>query len=221
VKSSLAAMRRNIRVGSEPICGSAAKATFSRPSECQIPFTGHGWLARAEDVRNPPFPLVSALRPNVVKGLDPAFGRWNPNDRYGRRRPLFRHEALGKRPEGPGEGMPRTLALVTRNASVGLQAYFRRPRGLYLVAAKSLAAIHRFASTLARSMLAEMVRIARDPTRPVGARIMAARTALAFLLPRRTAKPNDEAEFTEDLVEIMRQRRNQLADLRALAIASD
>jgi len=50
---------------------------------------------------------------------------------------------------------------------------------------------------------------------------MAARTALAFLLPRRTAKPNDGAEVTEDLVEILRQRRNQLADLRALAIASD
>ncbi len=78
-------------------------------------------------------------------------------------------------------------------------------------------AIHQRGHTL----LAEMERIACDPTQPVGARIMAARTALPFLLPRRTAKPNDQAEFTEDLVEVMRQRRNQLADLRALAIASE
>jgi len=72
-------------------------------------------------------------------------------------------------------------------------------------------AIHKRGHTL----LTEMERIACDPTQPVGAGIMAARTALPFLLPRRTAKPIDEAAFTEDLVEDMRQRRNQLASLGA------
>ena len=78
-------------------------------------------------------------------------------------------------------------------------------------------AIHQRGHTL----LAEMERIACDPSQPVGVRIMAARTALPFLLPRRTAKPNDDTGFGEDLIETMRQRRNQLANLRALAIASE
>lgn len=68
------------------------------------------------------------------------------------------------------------------------------------------------------ALLVEMERIVGDPTMPVGARIMAARTVLPFLLPRRTATPKDEDQFTENLVEVMRQRRNQLAEMRAAAI---
>lgn len=78
-------------------------------------------------------------------------------------------------------------------------------------------AIHQRGHTL----LAEMERIACDHNQPVGARIIAAKTALPFLLPRRAAKPSDEAGFTEDLVETIRARRNRLTELRALAIASE
>jgi hypothetical protein len=51
-------------LGSELTCGSAAKAPFSRPSERQLLVPGHGCLARAEKVRNPPFRSDVAHGPN-------------------------------------------------------------------------------------------------------------------------------------------------------------
>jgi hypothetical protein len=62
------------------------------------------------------------------------------------------------------------------------------------------AAIHR----RGHSLLLEMERIAHDPTQPVGARIVAARTALPFLISRRVAPPpHPEGGITSD--EIVRR----------------
>lgn len=68
------------------------------------------------------------------------------------------------------------------------------------------AAVHKRGHTL----LLEMERIALDPTQPLAARITATRTVLPFLLPRRE---NNESEdgFSDDLIRLMQQRRNQLA----------
>lgn len=77
-------------------------------------------------------------------------------------------------------------------------------------------AIHQRGHTL----LAEMERIALDPTQPVGARIMAAKVALPFLLTPRKPEPKGEIGFGREMIEILNQRRNQLAELRAVAIGS-
>lgn len=114
--------------------------------------------------------------------------------------------------------------MADRGAEAGVEPGFQRgdarfdgPAHRFVDPSMLAGAIHKRGHTL----IAEMERIACDPTQPVSARIMAARTALPFLLPRRTAKSDDEAAFSEDVVETTRQRRNQLADLRALAIASE
>ena len=78
------------------------------------------------------------------------------------------------------------------------------------------AAIHRRGHTL----LTEMERIACDPTQPVGARIMAARTALPFLLSRQTAPSKVADGFGRDTVELIEQRRNQLAAMRTELVGS-
>lgn len=64
------------------------------------------------------------------------------------------------------------------------------------------------------SLLLEMERIATDPTQPVGARIMAAKTALPFLLPRNTARSPERTGFGNKLIQVLQTRRNQLAALR-------
>jgi hypothetical protein len=58
-----------------------------------------------------------------------------------------------------------------------------------------------------------MERIAIDPEQPVAARIMAAKTALPFLLPRRetTERHVAASEGSEDLISLMHVRRDQLA----------
>ena len=82
--------------------------------------------------------------------------------------------------------------------------------------AKMLAAeVHKRGHTL----LTEMERIATDPTQPVGARIMAARTALPFLLPRRPTVPKDQTGFGQDMIEILQQRRDRLAERYVAALA--
>lgn len=66
------------------------------------------------------------------------------------------------------------------------------------------------------ALLSEMERIAIDPTQSVAARIMAAKVALPFLLPRREIEVRDQAE-TEDagqLIGLMQARRDQLARMR-------
>ena len=63
-------------------------------------------------------------------------------------------------------------------------------------------------------LLTEMERIATDPTQPVAARIMAARTALPFLLAR--PMPDGSANSLGfDLVETLQQRRRYLCEIHA------
>ena len=73
------------------------------------------------------------------------------------------------------------------------------------------AAIHKRGHTL----LIEMERIATDPTQPVGARIMAAKVALPFLVPRREEFRSDTGA-APNLIALMQQRRNQLAEMRGV-----
>lgn len=72
------------------------------------------------------------------------------------------------------------------------------------------AAIHKRGHIL----LSEMERIATDPTQPVGARIMATRTALPFLLPRHAQHSREAEKFGNNLIQVLERRRNQLAHLR-------
>ncbi|MGG7643903.1 hypothetical protein ACQ5SP_03725 [Rhodovulum sp. YNF3179] len=58
------------------------------------------------------------------------------------------------------------------------------------------------------SLLLEMERLVLDPTQPVGVRIMAARTALPFLLPRREA-PQDGAPMSDDLLTALEAGRER------------
>ena len=61
---------------------------------------------------------------------------------------------------------------------------------------------------------AELERITLDPTQPVAARIMAARTALPFMLPK-LSEPKSELVDPDDLV-----RRLQAGRERCAALAS-
>ena len=73
-------------------------------------------------------------------------------------------------------------------------------------------AIHR----RGHSLLLEMERIAHDPTQPVAARIMAARTALPFLLARRTEpRQPDGGSATDEIVRRLQGARERLAQLSA------
>lgn len=73
------------------------------------------------------------------------------------------------------------------------------------------AAVHQRGHTL----LSEMERIVLDPTQPIGARIMAARTVLPFLLPRKETV-RTEKEFGSDLVEQLNRGRMRVAEARKL-----
>jgi len=75
-------------------------------------------------------------------------------------------------------------------------------------AAMMTAEVHR----RGHELLAEMERIASDPTQPVAARIMAARVALPFLVPKQIASPGASAS-SFDLIETLQSRRNQLAQM--------
>ncbi|MDG2259648.1 MAG: hypothetical protein P8L68_14270 [Paracoccaceae bacterium] len=69
------------------------------------------------------------------------------------------------------------------------------------------------------TLLAEMERIAFDVTQPIGARIMAAKVALPFMLPKREMSPKTE-RLDEGMIELLQQRRTQLSELHARALAS-
>jgi hypothetical protein len=76
-------------------------------------------------------------------------------------------------------------------------------------------AVHKRGHTL----LAEMERIACDVTQPIGARIMAAKVALPFMLAKRVVAPKTE-RLNEDMIELLQQRRIQLSELRTGTLAS-
>jgi hypothetical protein len=60
------------------------------------------------------------------------------------------------------------------------------------------------------AMLLELERIALDPTQPVAARIMAARTALPFMLPK-LPEPKESGMEQSELVRRLQQGRDRLA----------
>jgi len=61
------------------------------------------------------------------------------------------------------------------------------------------------------AMLLELERIVLDPTQPVAARIMAARTALPFMLPK-LPEPKSDLVDPNDLVRRLQAGRDRLAD---------
>lgn len=63
-------------------------------------------------------------------------------------------------------------------------------------------------------LLAELERIALDPTQPIAARIVAARTALPFLLPKREQGAGAMGPNPDDLVQLMHERREQVLEMR-------
>lgn len=66
-------------------------------------------------------------------------------------------------------------------------------------------------------LLTELERIALDPTQPIAARIMAAKTALPFLLPKSVETAARVDKFTgEDVVRRLHEGRERLATLQAL-----
>ena len=60
-------------------------------------------------------------------------------------------------------------------------------------------------------LLSEMERIAYDVTQPVGARIMAAKTILPFMLPKPEVRTQQDTR-AEEMVRILQQRRDYLAE---------
>lgn len=76
------------------------------------------------------------------------------------------------------------------------------------------AAVHR----RGHSLLLEMERIAHDPTQPLGARIMAARTALPFLLPRNSVDHDPEAA-PHDIVARLEQGRRRVSEMRTKLVS--
>ncbi len=76
-------------------------------------------------------------------------------------------------------------------------------------------AVHKRGHTL----LAEMEQIACDVTQPIGARTMAAKVALPFMLAKREVAPKTDRLY-EDMIKLLQQRRNQLPELRTSPLAS-
>ncbi len=69
-------------------------------------------------------------------------------------------------------------------------------------------AVHKRGHTL----LMEMERIAIDPTQPIAARIMAARVALPFLLPR-SENNNQDAGASQEILARLQAGRARVAEL--------
>lgn len=63
-------------------------------------------------------------------------------------------------------------------------------------------------------LLAEIEDIACDVTQPVGARIMAAKTILPFMLPKREFQAH-ETDRSQELIKILQQRRSYLANFQS------
>jgi hypothetical protein len=59
------------------------------------------------------------------------------------------------------------------------------------------------------ALLLEMERVVLDPTQPIGVRIMAAKTALPFLLPRRETAAGQDT-LAPDLLEALEKGRARL-----------
>lgn len=68
-------------------------------------------------------------------------------------------------------------------------------------------------------MLLEMERIVLDPTQPVAARIMAAKTVLPFMLPKLTV-PEDKGSAFEDVVNALHKGRERAAAYHRASDAS-
>ena len=68
-------------------------------------------------------------------------------------------------------------------------------------------------------LLAEMEQIACDVTQPIGARIMAAKVVLPFMLPKREMAPKTEG-LDDGMIKLLQQRRTQLSELHRAAMAS-
>jgi hypothetical protein len=68
-------------------------------------------------------------------------------------------------------------------------------------------------------LLVEMERIVFDATQPIGARIMAAKVAPPFMLPKREGAPKTERP-DGGMIELLQQRRTQLSELQTGALAS-
>jgi hypothetical protein len=66
------------------------------------------------------------------------------------------------------------------------------------------------------ALLQELERIVLDPTFSPSERIVAAKVALPFLLPKMdvVAQGAEEAEQADDFIELIRQRRQQVAAMR-------
>ncbi len=62
-------------------------------------------------------------------------------------------------------------------------------------------------------LLMELERIVMDPTQPAGARIMAARVVLPFMLPRKVAL-HQETDDSASLIDLIQERRTQLVQMR-------
>ena len=65
-------------------------------------------------------------------------------------------------------------------------------------------------------MLIELERIVLDPTQPAGARIMAARVALPFMLPKKVTLQTDNHDASE-LISLLQRRRGELANMNSLS----
>lgn len=63
------------------------------------------------------------------------------------------------------------------------------------------------------ALLTELERITLDPCQPVAARILAAKVALPFLLPKPQAD-RSRNDAPDDLVSILNRRRDQVARMR-------
>lgn len=63
------------------------------------------------------------------------------------------------------------------------------------------------------ALLTELERITLDPCQPVAARILAAKVALPFLLPKPQAD-RSRNDAPDDLVNILNRRRDQVARMR-------
>lgn len=63
------------------------------------------------------------------------------------------------------------------------------------------------------ALLTELERITLDPTQPVAARILAAKVALPFLLPK-PQPDRSRNDAPDDLVQILNQRRDKLARMK-------
>jgi len=64
------------------------------------------------------------------------------------------------------------------------------------------------------TLLAEMERIALDPSQPVAARIMAAKTALPFMLPKKVEVSGWDVERKEELIRTLNEGRERVRLMR-------